>query len=245
MFNNIYDRLSAYIQQLISDYKISDYNIQQLIDDYNYYENMIKPDYNLSNYELINKYNLLFNIILLNDYKICKLLLKSDKINLNIINPNIHSFCHNILTQTLYTTNNLKLIKIIINRTKYIYNNTLNIYMYINNDINIIKYLIKKGANIHYQDNSKRRRNCLTIAIDNNYDNLLQIIKIFKKTDFNFQRIIRPLLFNYRKYPYYYIIIKYLLKHKIYKYGSIYKLNIPYMPIQIFNNNNKYILNYI
>ena len=136
------------------------------------------------------------------------------------------------------------MIKILINKTNYIYRDSLITYFLHNKNANIqvLKYLIKKGANMFFFN--KINQNCLWYAINMNNSNLIEIIRIFYKNGFDIKLIIPTLIIFQRIYYSQYKIIKYIFKrYKLFSnnfyryYRQQSKLKNKIIPFNIINSN--------
>jgi hypothetical protein len=181
---NKYDKLAAYCQQIIKDKNIEE----------KYYPEFGQIPDKYINYEFINKYGILFIIIAYDDYELTKMLIFNKNIDLNVLlyRPSICIYTYNVLDSLLQCNFiNIKLIKYMYKRTNIISRKILSYYIDVqleNSDIKIIKYLIKKGADIHFG-------NCLREIKDWNWHisnvnyNLKHMLNIFLNNGFNLYRI--------------------------------------------------------
>ncbi len=184
---NKYDKLAAYCQQIIRDKNIKE----------KYYPEFWQIPDKYINYEFINKYGLLF---IINDYELIKMLIYNKNIDLNVLQyrPSFCIYTYNVLDYLLQSNLiNIKLIKYIYKITNIISRKSLSYYIDYhleNSDIKIIKYLIKKGADIHFGNCLREIKDChwnwhWHWHISNFNYNLKHMLNIFLNNGFNLYRI--------------------------------------------------------
>jgi len=252
-----YDRLANYCNNFIKENNIQD----------KYYLEDKQIPNKYINFDFINKYGILLDVLSNEQYEFAKMLIFSNKINFfietkcvdGIINYNM------VYTLLLYSNplySNYKFIKHIYKKTNFM--PSFSLFCYLQHcweqeyyEINICAYLIKIGANIHYTNSLNKNCFDYLFSLDgiNDYKTINETIKLFYKNGFNINRLIIPLLNAFKDDCYMYIVIIYILKHYYIKLGPIAQLVpqrapkrlkqiLKFLPFNIINSN-KYKVGFI